>query len=196
MDAQTHQRTRRSGPVLRAAAVFLVLCVVATACSQSQAELAQAALQSGIRAHQQGKLDQAETLYREALKHDGSNISAIYNLGLVEQTRGRDDKAVTWYLLAIALDQNYAPALFNLAVIRTNKGDLKDAISLYRRYNAQRPKAFDGHLNLGHLLIKIGQKAAGEAEIRLAARLKPSLLNNGPHPTQTATPSTGPQSSS
>jgi Flp pilus assembly protein TadD len=42
------------------------------------------------------------------------------------------------------------------------------------------------HLNLGYVLITLGQKAAGDAEIRTAAKLDPAYDNRLPAATTTS----------
>ena len=144
-------------------------------CQKSDADIAAAALDKGLQAHQQGKVDEATAAYREVLAHDPNNKFAFYNLGLLEQTANRATAAENNYRMALSIDPNYGPALFNLAILRTAAGSTPEAIELYRKAIAAQPEAAGAHLNLGLLLRSTGQSQEGDAEVARALALDPKL---------------------
>src|SRR5439155_14063429 len=100
--------------------------------TQSEADLAEQALNRGLQAHAAGRLQHAATDYREVLVHDPRNKYAYYNLGLIDQVNGHAQSAENNYRLALNIDPDFAPALFNLAILRFNAGATQEAIDLYR----------------------------------------------------------------
>ena len=50
-------------------------------------------LADAVRLHEQGRLDEAEPLYRDVLAHDAGNPSALYLCGLLGLQRGQPDEA-------------------------------------------------------------------------------------------------------
>ena len=158
---------------------LLVLPVASVACNfgKSKADLAAEAVQRGLQAHGEGRLDAAAAAYHEALDLDPQNKYAFYNLGLIDQTSGRPRSAENYYRLALSADPEFTPALFNLAILRTAAGDTREAIDLYRRVTALKPDEAGPHLNLGFLLRSIGQEAEGDAEIQRALQLDPALAS-------------------
>ncbi len=133
------------------------------------------ALDAGLQAQTQGKLDDATEHYRESLRYDQKNKFAMYNLALVDAARNDFGQAEEKYRVVLGLDPRYAPALFNLAILRNAKGDATEAASLYRRVLEVTPDDAAAHLNLGLLLRAAGDTAAGNREIARARTLNPTL---------------------
>lgn len=200
-------RTAR-GSGLRALSSLLVLVLLAgTACGKEETEAQRASevLAAGLKAHQEGRLDEAAADYRRVLVLDPRNKYAYYNLGLIDQTHGAAASAETNYRNALSIDPDFVPALFNLAILRTAAGDAAEAIELYRHVIEVDASYAAGHLNLGFLLIDAGQRREGKAELDIAVQLDPSLASRipeqlpedesepteseGPAPSGSATPS-------
>ena len=47
----------------------------------------------GLKAHQEGRFEEAERLYREILKAEPKNLNAYNNLGAILQRHGKADEA-------------------------------------------------------------------------------------------------------
>ncbi len=183
--------------------VFVFVLIVAlgavalAACGGSKSKDQQASdlLNQGLQQHVDGKLDEAAATYREVLKKDPQNKFAFYNLGLIDQTQNKLQSAENNYRLALNIDPDYGPALFNLAIIRTAAGATQDAIDLYRHAIIVTPDPAGAHLNLGLLLRKAGQVPEGDAEVKLAIQLDPTLATRDvpdvPAPPPAATPGAG-----
>src|SRR5206468_2997069 len=94
--------------------------IAATGCGKkSEAQLASAALQRGLKAQSSGHPDEAAADYREALTHDPENKFAYFDLGLLDQLAGRRGSAEDNYRAALRTDPDYGPALLNLAIVLT-----------------------------------------------------------------------------
>lgn len=63
----------------------------------------------GVR-FQDGRFEEAETLYRKAVELAPNNPRALYNLGLVLVRQGRSREAVVWLERALAVNPEFAPA--------------------------------------------------------------------------------------
>lgn len=146
---------------------------------KTEAQSAAQALDQGLKAHGEGRLDDAEKLYREVLVLDPSNKWAYYNLGVIEQSRGQAVMAEANYRQALAVDQNFGIAIYNLAVLLTGSNP-QEALRLYRQLIEIEPDSAVGHLNLGFLLISLGQEQEGRAELNKAVALDPALAQRIP----------------
>lgn len=139
------------------------------------AKKAAAALQAGLAAQSKGKLDEAANHYNEVLKYDKKNKYALYDLALVDAARSNYGDAEDKYRVVLGIDPKFEPALFNLAILVKAKGNDKEAISLYKRAVVAAPRDAAAHLNLGLLLRANGQVRAGNAEVKKASTLNPTL---------------------
>ena len=168
---------RRSMRIMTGFLLFIVICGAAACSKKSDADLASEALAAGLAAHQAGNLAEAAVDYHEALVHDPNNKYAYYDLGLIDQTNGALPSAESNYRLALSIDPQFVSALFNLAIVRHDLGDLKESIALYRQAIKAQPDYANAHLNLGFALIEAHQDVEGNAELKIAVQLDPSLAS-------------------
>jgi len=77
---------------------------------QHQTGLIDPLLNSAYLAYQSGKFDQAQQLYREALKLDERNTDTLLGLAAIAQRRGADGAAVHYYAKVLELDPRDAVA--------------------------------------------------------------------------------------
>jgi len=90
------------------------------------------AIDAAIALHQQGRLNEAEVLYRRVLEADPSHTDALYLLSRVELQRGHYKKAETLVLQAIAIDPSAASYHNCLGDAWRGLGDSARALSAYR----------------------------------------------------------------
>ena len=67
-----------------------------------------AAFQQGLALHQQGRLDEAEALYRSVLATEAAHFGALHLTGLIHFQRGQPAAAVEWIERAIAVNPGVA----------------------------------------------------------------------------------------
>ena len=97
----------------------------------------------------QGKLNEAEMIYKE-LAEEGSDSHIIQgNLGAVLQMKGDLQNAITCYEKALQLKPNYPDALNNLGAALKDRGDLTAAIDAYNRALQFKPNYPEALNNLG-----------------------------------------------
>lgn len=102
---------------------------------------ADAHLNLGRILHERGRLDLAESHYRQALEggdetDEETAATAAFNLGVVLQDQDRPEDAVDAYRRAVELDPALADAYFNLAGLYEQLGQQAVAIQNWKMYRA------------------------------------------------------------
>jgi len=183
MQRDGRERRRAPGPGrLLAAGALGVLGLLAAACTQSAGPASTSSasvntlIADGQAAQDAGQASLAQTYYDEALAKAPTNATARYDLADLEQlVLGEPAEAEANYRKALAAAPGFTNAWFNLAILLTPTKPAEAAAD-YRKVIALDPKgSAAAHLNLGFLLRSEGQIAAGNAELRTAVRLDPSL---------------------
>ena len=180
-------RTLRSngvgGRVARAGVLAAALSIgtvgLASCGGPSSSATASQDLSAGIAAQKAGDFGTASTDYEKVLKIEPKNVYALYDLGDVEQFQHQDAAAQTHYLMALAVSPKFENALYNLAILDA-KADPRQAKVLYLQVIALTPHDAPAHLNLGKVLLALGEAKAGDAQINLAIKLDPSLKHDAP----------------
>src|SRR4051794_16699442 len=67
--------------------------------------------------HEEGRLEEAERLYREGLTAGGDHPLLLFNLGVVLEDLGRAEDAVAAYQRALAMDPAFADCHYNVALL-------------------------------------------------------------------------------
>jgi tetratricopeptide (TPR) repeat protein len=89
--------------------------------------------------HEQGRLNEAERVYTDALSALGEDPVLLFNLGVLMEDLNRRLEAVHAYQKALRLDPGLADAHYNVALLFEGLGRPKDAIrhmAQYRRLSA------------------------------------------------------------
>ena len=92
--------------------------------------------------HENGRLADAEQVYRDALKNCGNDALLIYNFGVLLDDMERKVEAMAAYQLALRGDPGLADCHYNLALLYEELERPKDAIrhmAQYRRLVAGKP---------------------------------------------------------
>lgn len=145
-------------------------------------------LTAGIAAQNAGNFASATAYYEKVVAVDPTNATALYDLGDVDQLQNLDASARARYLSALAIDPNFISAMYNLATLEANTSP-NNARVLYQQIIKLEPSYANAHFNLGYVLLSLGQKSAGLAQINKGVRLDPSLKSRVV--TTTTSPKTG-----
>jgi len=140
--------------------------------------------QRGLADHQAGRLQEAETAYRQVLAVQPAHAGALHLLGLIAHHAGRFDAAETLIRKAIAEDGGQASYRSNLGVVLGELGRLAQAEESLRAALRLEADYADAHYNLGVVLDQANRPAEAEASYRQALRLRPNhpgALNNLGH---------------
>jgi protein O-GlcNAc transferase len=110
-----------------------------------------ACLQEALRHHQDGRLDQAEGLYRHVLAIEPSQPDALHLLGMAEHARGHLDEAYRLVSQAARLKPHEAVFISDLGVVLESLGRFNEAEAAYRRALALNPRHAESLNNLGNM---------------------------------------------
>jgi len=88
----------------------------------------------GFELHEEGRLREAEAVYREARGRHGDDAMLLFNLGVLLEDMKRKADAIAAYESAIAIQENFADAHYNLALLLDTSGRRRDAIRHMARY--------------------------------------------------------------
>jgi tetratricopeptide (TPR) repeat protein len=127
--------------------------------------------------HSQGKLKQAEKLYRAILSGDAGHLGALNNLGIMCFQLG-DYKSALTFTRDVIRQRPDSPAAYNtLAIIVKLAGRLVQAESYCREALRLAPAYAEAHNTLGDTLAALGRFAEAEACCREALRLIPNYVD-------------------
>ena len=139
-------------------------------------------LQQAVTAHQEGKTEKAEKLYKKILEAEPKNPDVNNNMGALLQNLGRLDEAEKSYRKAIEIKPDYAEAHNNLGVIFHRLDRLDEAEKSYKKAIEIKPDYVEAH-NMGVILFKLGrldESAEYQSKaIELSPNFKGALLNRG-----------------
>lgn len=134
---------------------------------------AEATFAEALRRHQEGRIEDAVTLYRRTLAVRPGHPGAHNNLGIALAARGNVREAVTHYERALVLRPGHAGAHNNLGVALADLGRKDEASAHYRRALALKPDYADAHNNLGVALVASGRSRDALPHLEQALVLKP-----------------------
>jgi tetratricopeptide (TPR) repeat protein len=168
------RRTVGAALLVVAGAAALSACGSASATATAGQELS-----AGIAAQRAGNYGTATTDYSKVLNAEPNNVYALYDLGDVEQFQHQNAAAATHYQQALAVNPKFENALYNLAIIDSTSKPTEAKV-LYLQVIALYPKDAVARLNLGRVLLQLGEKKAADTQINLAVNLEPSLRSQAP----------------
>ena len=132
-------------------------------------------IQQAITAHQEGKFEEAEQLYRSILESQPTNFIVRNNLGVLQFNLGRFDEAEASYRKVIELKPDYVEAHYNLGTTLQILGRFDEAEANYKRAIELKPNYAEAHNSLGNTLKGLGRYDEAEASYKRAITLKPNM---------------------
>jgi tetratricopeptide (TPR) repeat protein/GR25 family glycosyltransferase involved in LPS biosynthesis len=122
----------------------------------------------------QGKLKDAEAIYRELITAGARNHTIYGNLAATCLRQGRHDEAVLLLKKTLQLKPDCPCAHNNLGIALKKQGDLSAAVASYNTALKLNPNYPDALYNLGIALQKQGDLEAAIASHKTAIQLKPN----------------------
>ncbi|GMQ96174.1 MAG: hypothetical protein BMS9Abin14_689 [Gammaproteobacteria bacterium] len=132
------------------------------------------ALSSALKA--QGRMDEALSHIREAIRLLPGNPQLHYNLANTLLALGRTEAAIESYQRVLAIDPDHPKANNNLAVAFQQMGDPARAVQHYRRQLTVTPMDARAHANLGMALLEQGRGQAADDAFGRALELDPDWV--------------------
>jgi Flp pilus assembly protein TadD len=122
----------------------------------------------------EGKRDEAERLYRQALQKKSTLLAARHNLALLLATeKNRQQEAIDLWRANLQQAPDYLPSRLSLAATLASTGDNAGAIAEYRKVLEAKPGYLAARLELAGLLAKSGNSGAALEELRELSKQEP-----------------------
>jgi len=137
--------------------------------------LPDALIKTALAHHQNGRLDEAEGLYRQILKLDPRQPLALRMLGAIMMDRPDPAEAEGLFLRHLRLDPDNPMTLYCLGRLRQGQGRDKDAAALLRRAGAGLPDLASIFNDLGVSLHRLGRRDQALAALDRAVALEPGF---------------------
>ena len=122
----------------------------------------------------QGKLEEAEAIYRELIAAGTRNHAVYGNLAAICGMQGRFGELIELLKKALEIVPNYPEAHNNLGNAHKEQGNLDAAIASYNTALQLKPDYPDAHYNLGNAHKEQGELDAAIASYNTALQLKPN----------------------
>jgi len=129
----------------------------------------------GADRHRSGRLAEAESLYRRALRLDANHPDALNLLGLAMRSRGALAEGLALSARAMALAPDKPLILANYGAGLAEAGQLDQAIAVMQAALARAPADAVTWRNLGQALAAKGEARAALEPLLTAARLTPDI---------------------
>jgi predicted TPR repeat methyltransferase len=123
--------------------------------------------------HRQGRLREAEALYRAILKLHKRDFDCLHNLGLICAQEGRFEDAIAQLRAAIRQNPRSAEAHNNLGNVLAALRRHEAAVASYRSAIALKPEFVEAHNNLGNALAFAGNMDEAVVHYARALALRP-----------------------
>jgi tetratricopeptide (TPR) repeat protein len=125
----------------------------------------------------QGRLAEAERLFKKVLAADETDISCLQNLALLCARQGRLEEAADYLAKVIRLNPKIVAAHNNLGNILSMLGRHHEAAASYRTALAVNPNYAEAHNNLGIALAAMNHTDEAVVHYRRAIELNPQFAN-------------------
>jgi tetratricopeptide (TPR) repeat protein len=124
--------------------------------------------------HQQtGRLDKAETIYREILRHAPGDSNALHLLGMLLFARGQRTEAMELVRRAVELNSAVADFHNSLGTLLGADGRPAEALKAFDNAIELRPDYAEAHRNRGIALDSVGRVSDAVVSYRTATELRP-----------------------
>jgi tetratricopeptide (TPR) repeat protein len=118
--------------------------------------------------------DDAEELYRRAIRLDPSLAIAYTNLGNIRFRRGDEAGAETFYRRALEIDAQQPEAHYNLGYVMLERGDARSAAEYFERALEGDPRFADAQFNLAMALEQLGDRPRARPHWKKYLEIEPS----------------------
>lgn len=114
--------------------------------------------------NEQGRREDAVASYDRSLSIDPTNATVFANRAICQAALKQPEAAIASYEQALAVDPDHRIALNNIANLLADHNRLHEAADYLRRSIRNWPDLAEGHYNLSHILLRLGDFANGLSE--------------------------------
>ncbi|GGE51554.1 O-linked N-acetylglucosamine transferase, SPINDLY family protein [Niveispirillum cyanobacteriorum] len=125
--------------------------------------------------HKEGKLAEAENLYRQVLAANPDHPYANNNYAILLRAQRRWDDAVACYRRAVRANPEDAHVLNNLTCVLSDMGQETQAAKVAMMAVALKPDYAEAWFNLGNILRNLGGADQARQAYRRAVRIRPDM---------------------
>jgi tetratricopeptide (TPR) repeat protein len=125
--------------------------------------------------HRNGNYREAEKIYRDILREDPDNVSAMRLLAKLATKMEQYRDAVVLLKQVVRLAPDYRVALLDLGQAQTELHDLEDAVATIERAISLDPTSYGGYIALANALARSSRTNEAVAAYRKAGKLRPEL---------------------
>ncbi len=129
-----------------------------------------------VQHHSDGRLAEADAIYREILHEDANQPVALHLSGLIAHQKGDQDTAVALIQRAIEVNPAYFEAHVNLCAVLKGLARFDEAILIYRQALSINPQAADVSYDLGLVLQDTHRLEEAIAAYKRAIEIKPDYF--------------------
>lgn len=116
------------------------------------------AISLGKQFFQNGKLQEAEEVFKKELMTDSLNSKLLFNLGLVYYSEKRLGDAEIVWRKSVRIDSAYTDAYNNLAICLAQQGKNTEAETVMKKLISSNPDYADGYFNLANFYARNGRE--------------------------------------
>jgi tetratricopeptide (TPR) repeat protein len=120
----------------------------------------QARFNQGVALHQQGRLAEAERVYREVLRQQPNHFDALHLLGVIAIQTRQTEQGIELITTAIKQNAKVADAHSNLANALMEAKRPEEALASYDRAIALKPDYAEAYNNRGNALVVLKRPSA------------------------------------
>jgi len=121
----------------------------------------------------EGKIEEAISHYKMAIKLKPDYAAAHYNLGNALVAERKNEEAISHYKMAIELKPNYVAAHYNLGIALVAEGKIEEAISHYKMAIKLSPDYAEAYNNLGAVLFAERKNEEAISHYKMAIKINP-----------------------
>ncbi len=137
----------------------------------------QQSLNLAINHHTEGRLPEAEKLYKQILEIDPNQHVAMHLLGVIAHQVGNNDIAVVLISRALEINPLFDEAHNNLGIVLHSLGKIDEAIASYHKSLATNPLYIKAYINLGNALYGLGKTDEAIASYHKAIAIDPDYVD-------------------
>ena len=144
--------------------------------NQTEQKVLDTLLTKGMTFHQQGKLAQAQTVYKQILKNHPQHFHTLFLLGVVAGQSKKPEIAVELFSKAIEINPNYAEAHNNQGNAQQELGRFNEALESYARAILINSNFALAHYNKGNALKHLNRLEEAVESFNKAIDIQPEYV--------------------